>query len=156
MSLRRFHEAQESRFGGYETALAEIRGGAKRSHWIWYIFPQLQGLGRSSAAQAYAIRDFSEACEYLRDPTLRARYAEIAAAVQEQLAAGVELRELMGSSIDALKLVSSVTLFRAAAESFGHNDVALRSLAITCAAIRDQASLQGFPPCQKTLAELAG
>ena len=64
MSLVRFHEAQASRSAGYDTALAEIRRGRKTSHWIWYIFPQLAGLGRSSTAQKYAIRDLAEACAY--------------------------------------------------------------------------------------------
>ncbi len=68
MSLERFHEAQARRSAGYDTALAEIRRGRKTSHWIWYIFPQLAGLGRSSMAENYAIRDLAEACEYLRDP----------------------------------------------------------------------------------------
>src|SRR5439155_21574319 len=84
MSLERFHEAQASRSAGYDTALAEIRAGCKRSHWIWYIFPQIEGLGRSSTARAYALRDLGEACAYLRDPILRARYEEIVAAVGEQ------------------------------------------------------------------------
>ncbi len=156
MSLKRFHEAQERRSSGYETALAEISAGAKRSHWIWYIFPQLEGLGSSTAAQTYAIRDLPEACEYLRDPILRARYAEIAAAVKEQLARGVALPRLMGSSLDALKLVSSLTLFRAAAETLAQDNVAHQSLAACCAEILEQAALQGLPPCQKTLAQLGG
>jgi uncharacterized protein (DUF1810 family) len=68
MFLQRFHEAQASRSAGYDTALAEIRAGGKRSHWIWYIFPQIEGLGRSSTARAYAMQNLGEACAYLRDP----------------------------------------------------------------------------------------
>ena len=113
MSLERFHEAQASAWAGYDTALAEIRAGGKRSHWIWYIFPQIEGLGRSSTARAYAIEDLAEACAYLRDPILRARYEEIVAAVSEQLVRGIKVEDLMGSQIDALKLVSSLTLFGA-------------------------------------------
>src|SRR5205823_9756527 len=116
MSLDRFHEAHASRWAAYDTALAEILAGGKRSHWIWYIFPQFEGLGRSSMARAYAMRDLNEACAYLRDPILRARYEEIVAAVSEQLTHGTRVENLMGSQIDALKLVSSLTLFRAAAE----------------------------------------
>ena len=71
MSLERFHEAQAGRGAGYDTALAEIRAGGKRSHWIWYIFPQIEGLGGSSTARAYALQDLGEACAYLRDPILR-------------------------------------------------------------------------------------
>src|SRR5438132_347439 len=104
MSLKRFHEAQASRSAGYDTALSEIRRGRKTSHWIWYIFPQLDGLGRSSTARAYALRNLAEACAYLRDPLLRAHYEEIAGAVSEQLACGVSLEHLMGGTTDALKL----------------------------------------------------
>src|SRR5213080_3609107 len=129
MSLERFHEAQASAWAGYDTALAEIRAGGKRSHWIWYIFPQIEGLGRSSTARAYAIRDLGEACAYLRDPILRARYEEIVAAVGEQLTHGTHLEDLMGSQIDALKLVSSLTLFRATAEQFGREDPVFAPLA---------------------------
>src|SRR6266700_354135 len=114
MSLKRFHEAQAARWGGHDTALAEIWAGGKRSHWIWYIFPQIEGLGRSSTARAYALRDLDEACAYLRDPILRARYEEIVAAVSEQLTRGIGVENLMASRTDALKLVSSLTLFRAA------------------------------------------
>src|SRR3954470_11411387 len=122
MSLVRFHEAQADPHAGYDTALAEIRRGRKTSHWIWYIFPQLAGLGRSAMAEKYAIRDLAEACDYLHDPLLRARYEEITAAVSDQLADGVAVEELMGSRIDALKLVSSLTLFRDAAQSLAQED----------------------------------
>src|SRR4051812_29626739 len=122
MSLERFHQAQAGRSAGYEAALAEIRHGQKRSHWIWYIFPQIQGLGRSSTARAYALRDLDEACDYLRDPILSARYQQISGAVNQQVTRGISLEHLMGSRIDALKLVSSVTLFRAAAEKLAKED----------------------------------
>ena len=80
MSLDRFHDAQADAYSGYQAALAEIRSGRKRSHWIWYVFPQLAGLGRSGAAQHFAIQGIEEACEYLRDPVLRAHYEEITTA----------------------------------------------------------------------------
>ncbi|MDQ6625180.1 MAG: DUF1810 domain-containing protein [Verrucomicrobiota bacterium] len=101
MSLQRFHEAQASPHAGYETALAEIRRGRKTSHWIWYILPQLAGLGHCQMTKRCAILDFAEACEYLRDPFLRARYREIIAAVSDNSRAAV----------------SSLTLFGAAAHS---------------------------------------
>ena len=123
MSLIRFHEAQADPHAGYSTALADIRGGRKTSHWIWYIFPQLAGLGHSPMAKRYAIRDLAEACDYLRDPLLRARYEEITAAVCEQLARGLTPEELMGSDIDALKLVSSLTLFRTAAATLATEEM---------------------------------
>jgi uncharacterized protein (DUF1810 family) len=132
MSLVRFHEAQADPRADYETALAEIRGGRKTSHWIWYIFPQLVGLGRSAMAEKYAIRDLAEACDYLRNPLLRARYEEITAAVTDQLARGLPVEELMGSRIDAVKLVSSLTLFRDAAQSLAREDASFQVLAQRC------------------------
>jgi len=154
MSLSRFHDAQASGSAGYDTALAEIRRGRKTSHWIWYIFPQIEGLGRSSTARAYAIRDLTEACEYLRDPLLRARYEEIAGAVREQLTRGVSVEELMGGSTDALKLVSSLTLFRAVALSLTGEDPTFDSLAQRCDSVLEQTSAQGYPPCAQTIALL--
>ena len=103
--LSRFHKAQQ---GSYETALAEIRSGRKRSHWIWYIFPQIQGLGFSSTAQYYAIENLEEAKAYLADPVLRERLLEISNAL---LALdSCDPSEVMGYP-DDLKLRSSVTLF---------------------------------------------
>ena len=152
MSLERFHQAQAGSSVGYDTALAEIRRGRKTSHWIWYIFPQLEGLGRSSTARAFALRDLAEACEYLRDPVLRARYEEIANAVSDQLARGTALEELMGGRTDALKLVSSLTLFRAAAQRLAVEDPTFDSLAQLCDSILGRTSAQGYPPCVQTLA----
>jgi uncharacterized protein (DUF1810 family) len=154
MSLERFYEAQAGRWDGYDTALAEIRAGGKRSHWIWYIFPQIEGLGRSSTARAYALRDLGEACAYLRDPILRARYEEIVAAVSEQLSRGIPVEDLMGGRTDALKLVSSLTLFRAAAELLAREDPTLASLAKRLATLLGQTSGQGYPSCDFTLAQI--
>lgn len=152
MSLQRFHEAQASQWSGYRTALEEIRAGQKASHWMWYIFPQLNGLGRSSMAEAYALRDVAEAVAYLRDPVLGARYREIAEAVGKQLARGAALRELMGGTTDALKLVSSLTLFRAAAAHGQAGDSS--PLRDRIAAILERAQAQGFPPCTFTIARV--
>jgi uncharacterized protein (DUF1810 family) len=154
MSLERFHEAQASRWAGHDTALAEIRAGGKYRHWIWYVFPQIEGLGRSSTARAYAIQNLGEACAYLRDPTLRARYEEIAAAVSEQLAREIRLEDLMGSEIDALKLVSSLTLFRAAGVQLAREDPVYSSLAERLAALLGQTGKQGYPACDFTLARI--
>ena len=151
MSLERFQEAQASRSAGYDTALAEIRRGRKTSHWIWYIFPQLEGLGRSSTACAYAIRDLAEACAYLRDPLLRARYEEIAGAVSDHLALGVRLEALMGGRTDALKLASSLTLFRVAARNLTSKDPTYEPLAQRCDSLLEQTATQGYPPCAQTL-----
>jgi len=154
MSLKRFHEAQAARWGGHDTALAEIRAGGKRTHWIWYIFPQIEGLGRSSTARAYAMQDLGEACAYLRDPILRARYEEIVAAVSEQLVRGIRVEDLMGGRTDALKLVSSLTLFRAAAEQLGRENPVYASLAECLAGLLRQTSGQDYPACDFTLAQI--
>jgi uncharacterized protein (DUF1810 family) len=103
--LGRFVEAQR---GDYARALAEIRSGRKQSHWMWYVFPQLAGLGRSTTAQQFAIRSAAEAAAYLRHPDLGPRLAECAEA-----ALGVEGRsahEIFGTPDDA-KLRSCATLF---------------------------------------------
>lgn len=103
--LRRFVEAQQ---GVYETALAEIRRGRKESHWMWFVFPQLEGLGTSPMAQRYAIHSMAEAAAYLDHPVLGSRLRDCAAALSAlstSSATGV-----MGS-VDALKLRSSMTLF---------------------------------------------
>ena len=155
MSLKRFHEAQASGWAGYDTALAEIRAGGKRSHWIWYIFPQIEGLGHSSTARAYAIRDLAEACAYLRDPVLRTRYEEIVAAVSEQLSRGIHFEDLMGGRTDALKVVSSLTLFRAAAEQLEQENPTFAPLAERVAALLEQTDRQGYSACDFTLAQIA-
>lgn len=154
MSLERFHQAQAGRRAGYATALEEIRRGRKSSHWIWYIFPQIDGLGRSSTAREYALRDLDEACAYLRDPLLRARYEEIAAAVADQLTDGTAIEHLLGGSTDALKLASSLTLFGAAAARLTETDAAFTPLAQRCATLLQQTAAQGYPPCAFTLARI--
>ena len=104
--IERFLDGQ--RFG-YETALAEMVKGRKSNHWIWYIFPQIKGLGHSPNAQFYGIRDLDEAREYLAHPVLGQRLREITNAVLTHK--GEDIYEIMGSSIDALKFRSSMTLF---------------------------------------------
>ena len=111
MSITRFKEAQE-RFGEYETALEEIRQGRKRSHWIWYIFPQPKGLGRSYNSEYYGIASLEEAKEYLGDAVLRGRLLEISKALIEHKEE--DIHSIMGG-IDAQKLRSSMTLFESAA-----------------------------------------
>lgn len=106
--LSRFLKAQEH---DYEQALSEIRSGRKRSHWMWYIFPQIQGLGFSSTAQYYAIRDLQEAKDYLAHPVLGARLKEISSALLDL--EGLSASEIFGYP-DDLKLRSCMTLFRMA------------------------------------------
>lgn len=106
--LQRFLDAQE---GSYDQALAEIRGGRKRSHWVWYIFPQITGLGMSSMAQHYSIKDLQEARDYLSQPVLQKRLLEISMA-RLKLESN-DPRAVMGYP-DDLKLRSCMTLFMAA------------------------------------------
>ena len=106
--LSRFLKAQEQ---DYEQALREIRSGRKRSHWMWYIFPQIQGLGFSPTAQYYAIRDLQEARDYLAHPVLGTRLKEISSALLDL--DGLSASEIFGYP-DDLKLRSSMTLFRMA------------------------------------------
>ncbi|MGX9853935.1 DUF1810 domain-containing protein [Limimaricola variabilis] len=107
MSLERFVEAQN---GSYATALSEIEAGRKRSHWMWYIWPQLKGLGHSPMAQHYGIADAAEARAYLAHPSLGPRLVEISRAMLAHRERAPE--EVLGG-IDALKLRSSATLFAA-------------------------------------------
>ena len=89
--------------------------GHKRSHWIWFVLPQLAGLGRSAMAQRYGIADLDEARAYLADPVLRQRLEAVIGVIDEQLRKlGQSLEHLMGSCLDAAKTVSSLTLFEAA------------------------------------------
>jgi uncharacterized protein (DUF1810 family) len=105
--LERFVRAQA---GSYETALAELRAGAKRSHWMWFVFPQIAGLGSSAMARTYAIRSLEEARAYLAHPPLGPRLRACVAAM-DALAERDPARVLGG--IDAVKLRSSLTLFAA-------------------------------------------
>ena len=107
--LSRFLEAQKN---SYDTALREIRAGRKRSHWMWYIFPQIRGLGYSAMARHYAIRDLGEACEYVQHPVLGPRLIEISEALLSLDES--DPRRVMGSP-DDLKLRSCMTLFQSAA-----------------------------------------
>jgi uncharacterized protein (DUF1810 family) len=155
--LQRFLEAQDRDPGGYMQALGEMRAGRKLGHWIWYVFPQLRGLGSSSTSQFYGIDGVTEAEAYVRHDELRRRLLEIAGVVAGQLRAGVPVTTLMGSDIDASKLVSSMTLFGGVA-SRGVEEAAvagdLKALSDTARTILDGATQQGYPPCQRTLAML--
>jgi len=113
-NLDRFIQAQGH---SYETALSEIKNGFKRTHWMWYIFPQLKELGRSSTAKYYGIEDLEEAKMYLAHPVLGTRLKEISEALLK-LETNDPYR-VMGD-IDGLKLCSSMTLF---AEVEGYDSV---------------------------------
>jgi uncharacterized protein (DUF1810 family) len=105
--LKRFLDAQENDF---ERALAEIKRGRKQSHWMWYIFPQIAGLGSSETSRFYAVKDRAEAELYLAHPILGARLVEISEALLE--IEGKTANQIFGSP-DDVKLKSSMTLFGA-------------------------------------------
>jgi uncharacterized protein (DUF1810 family) len=107
-NLQRFVDAQNTRFAA---AFAEIRGGAKRGHWMWFIFPQLAALGQSAMAKHYGIGSIEEAAAYLQHPLLGSRLRACVAALQTL--PNPDAITVFGS-IDALKLGSSLTLFSAA------------------------------------------
>lgn len=107
--LDRFLDAQR---GDYAAALAEVRRGRKTSHWMWYIFPQIAGLGQSSTARYYSIRDLEEAREYYAHPVLGQRLREISGALLGLR--GSDPVAVFGG-IDSMKLKSSMTLFAVAA-----------------------------------------
>ena len=109
--LRRFVDAQAV---VYDTVLTELRGGRKRTHWIWFVFPQLKGLGRSDTAEYFGLRSLDEAKAYLDHPVLGPRLRECA----RLLTAIPEPRSIKAvvGSVDALKICSSMTLFAAATD----------------------------------------
>ena len=110
-NLERFVDAQDD---AYERALAEIARGRKTTHWMWFIFPQIEGLGSSAMAERYAIGSLAEARAYLEHPLLGARYRRCVSALQDLV--GTTAEKIFGD-IDARKLFSSLTLFAEAAPS---------------------------------------
>lgn len=106
--LDRFVQAQAA---DYATALAELKAGRKRSHWIWYIFPQIAGLGRSPTAQHYALRSVAEAQAYLRHPLLGPRLHQCLTSLE---ALPPTSGDAIFGSLDAIKFRSSLTLSAAA------------------------------------------
>ena len=142
-----FTLAQASPGAGFESALREIRGGRKTGHWIWYVLPQLSGLGASEMSRTFALRDAADAADYVRDSVLGPRLLTIVAAIAEQLATrpGLSVATLMGSEIDARKLVSSLTLFER---------VAGGALADAARTVLDRAAAEGYPRCPFTIGRL--
>ena len=128
-NLQRFVDAQD-RYDSYQTALEELRQGRKRSHWIWFIFPQQKELGHSYNSEYYGLDGEGEASAYLAHPVLGARLRECCAALLQH-AQRRTVGEIMGSSIDVLKLRTSMRLFNSIAphdvfeqvlrEMFAHN-----------------------------------
>jgi len=131
--LNRFLRAQAA---NYDDALAEVRAGRKRSHWMWYVFPQIAGLGQSDMARRYAIGSLEEARAYLAHPVLGARYRDCVAALQ---ALPPTSAEAVFGGIDAVKLRSSLTLFATVDPTF---DAAIERW---FAGERDPATLSRLP-----------
>ncbi len=156
--LDRFHRAQDSADDGFADALRELRAGRKTSHWIWYIFPQLEGLGTSPMAVTYGLAGPEEGVAYLEDRVLAARLVDATSAVRAHVAplqgSPARLEIVMGSHIDALKLVSSMTLFaQLARDVAGRPD--LGALARDAEAILAATAAQGYPRCSFTEKALA-
>jgi len=138
----------------FERALGEINAGRKRSHWMWYLFPQFHGLGSSSTAQRYAIADRAEAEAFLTDPQLGPAYGRLVDAVWQQVVNnGISVRDLFGRPDDQ-KLVSSLTLFATVATGLDPTR-ALTTLIAHANAVLDVAATQGLPRCAVTTSSLA-
>jgi len=146
IDLQRFIDAQH---GSFERALSEIEAGRKTSHWMWYVFPQVSGLGLSSTSVHYAIGSVAEARAFLDHPILGERFRRIVDAVWHQVVErGVTVHDLFGSPDDA-KLVSSLTLFAGVA-SEQENDPFLSH----AGEILRSADAQGLGRCTTTEALL--
>jgi uncharacterized protein (DUF1810 family) len=156
--LSRFREAQASPHAGFASALGEIRSGRKRGHWIWYVFPQIGGLGASELSRKFAIENEEEAEAFLRDRERRSRLFAITDALVEQIKgdAARSLQAVMNSEIDAKKVVSSLTLFRHVARTLCETEST--EVYGPFAAVADDilaiAATQGHPPCEHTLRRL--
>ena len=156
--LDRFRRAQSSEAAGVGTALDELFQGRKLTHWIWYIFPQLEGLGSSTMSRRYGLQGIAEARAFFGDPGLRANLF----AATEALEGGVDtsprrLLDTLGAAIDLQKVVSSLTLFRGIAieESSTAVDAATAEFVARAERLLDAAALEGFPRCPFTLRALA-
>ena len=114
--LERFVSAQQS---GYKQICAELRAGEKQGHWIWFIFPQVRGLGASSTSRHYAIGSLEEAAAYLAHPVLGPRLRECTKMVLDTQGASAE--EIFGG-LDSMKFRSSMTLFARASATAAGND----------------------------------
>jgi uncharacterized protein (DUF1810 family) len=155
--LHRFHDAQQGRNSGlpsFNQAYAEIQQGSKKSHWIWYILPQFKNLGASQLAQKYAIQNAQEACDYLREPKLFDNYYKIVTKILLQIQ-HTSIHHVMGSSIDAQKLMSSLTLFKEIAEYLDAQQKGqfhdYKDLAKKCEQILASGANELLFPCEKTL-----
>jgi uncharacterized protein (DUF1810 family) len=157
-ALDRFKIAQDHH-GSFDTAMAELRAGRKTTHWIWWVFPQVAGLGSSATSLRYALAGREETSAYLADEVLRRRLVEAVTAVHEQLLGPSKRRidRLMGSQIDALKLVSSMTLFAEVGKDPDVGDLpGVGELRKMAEEILGAARGAGCPACEHTLGMLRG
>ena len=158
LDLDRFRQAQDASGAGFAGALHELQTGRKTGHWIWYVFPQLAGLGRSPTAIRYGLAGPDEAAAYLRDPVLGGRLIEAAAVVRAHLTGpcALALHALMGSRIDALKLVSCMTLFGHIARRLHVTEgrAEFATMAEHAEAILGFAAAEGYARCAFTETEL--
>ena len=134
-SIERFLDAQNATYAGYEQALEEVRNGCKVWHWIWYVFPQMRGLGHSERANYYGIADRGEAEEYLLNFTLNDRIHEVSEALlQHQNKSAVSIF----GALDAMKVQSSMTLF----DAISPDDVFSKVLDQFYGGVRDKRTLE--------------
>jgi uncharacterized protein (DUF1810 family) len=131
--LERFVQAQAS---AYDAALAELRAGRKRTHWMWFVFPQIEGLGSSTLSRHYAIRNLDEARDYLAHPLLGPRLVACTQAVNAQQ--GIGAHQIFGAP-DDLKFRSSMTLFERVAAPGSPFSLALDKF---CGGQRDARTLE--------------
>ena len=133
--IERFLDAQNAAYAGYEQALEEVRNGRKVWHWIWYVFPQMRGLGHSEMADYYGIADREEAEDYLLNFTLNDRLHEISdALLQHQDKSAYSIF----GTLDAMKVQSSMTLF----DAISPNDVFGKVLDRFYGGVRDKRTLE--------------
>ena len=134
-SIERFLDAQNATYAGYDQALEEVRNGRKVWHWIWYVFPQMRGLGHSDRAIYYGIADRGEAEEYLLNFTLNDRIHEVSEALlQHQNKSAVSIF----GALDAMKVQSSMTLF----DAISPDDVFSKVLDQFYGGVRDKRTLE--------------
>lgn len=134
-SIERFLDAQNATYAGYDQALEEVRNGRKVWHWIWYVFPQMRGLGHSERAIYYGIADRGEAEEYLLNFTLNDRIHEVSEALlQHRNKSAVSIF----GALDAMKVQSSMTLF----DAISPNDVFGKVLDQFYGGVRDKRTLE--------------
>jgi uncharacterized protein (DUF1810 family) len=156
--LARFRAAQAHPSWGFPAALAEVQAGSKSSHWMWYIFPQIRGLGSSITSEKYSISGLPEAEAYVRDPVLGRRLAEITLALEAHVCASPAPRSLESifGDIDALKVVSCLTLFLEVARRCGAGaEPWVTTLHDSAQRVLQAAAREGRGPCAFTLRRLA-